>query len=271
MPTRLSANLSLLFPDLPFRERFAAAAAAGFDAVECQFPYELPAAELARLLRVYGLTLELINLPAGDWAAGERGIAMLPQRRDEFRAGVERALEYAQALGVPRINCLAGIVPEGLPMSQATVVLVDNLRHAAARLAPQGRTLLLEPINTFDMPGFGVSRLEQALEVLDMVGAENVRVQYDLYHATRMGDDVPAMLRRHLPRIGHIQIADVPGRHEPGSGAMAYRELFALLETLGYASCVGCEYLPLRPEAGGTQAGLAWIAGHGLGLPRRQS
>lgn len=264
----LCANLSLLFPDLPFADRFAAAAAAGFDAVECQFPYVLPVDALARTLRAQALTLQLINLPAGDWAAGERGIAVLPARTDEFRAGVEQALDYALALGVPRINCLAGIVPQGLSAPDATATLVHNLRDAAARLAVHGIELLVEPINTFDIPGFGVSCLLQALHLLDEVGAANLRVQYDLYHATRMGDDVPAMLRRHLPRIGHIQIADVPGRHEPGSGTMDYRGLFALLDTLGYAGYVSCEYVPRDPGPGGTQAGLQWIGAHGVRLPR---
>lgn len=264
---RLCANLSLLFPDLPFVERFAAAAAAGFDAVECQFPYAVPSGELAGILREQALSLQLINLPAGDWEAGERGIACLPDRVAEFREGVQRALAYAQALRVPRINCLAGIVPAGLDGEAAMVTLVDNLRHAAACLAPHGITLLLEPINTLDVPGFGVSRLEQALALLGRVPAGDVRVQYDLYHATRMGEDVPAMLHAHLPRIGHIQIADVPGRHEPGTGSMPCRALLALLDTLGYAGYVGCEYLPLQNGPGGTQAGLQWVAGHGLVLP----
>lgn len=263
---RLCANLSLLFADLPFVDRFAAAAYAGFRAVECQFPYAVPAMELAQVLRTQDLRLELINLPAGNWEGGERGIAVLPDRVEEFRAGVGQALDYALALGVPRINCLAGIVPATLPAQEVTDTLVGNLRHAASRLAQHGLELLVEPINSFDIPGFGVSRLEQALELLGQVGADNVRVQYDLYHATRMGDDVPAMLRQHLSRIGHIQIADVPGRHEPGTGSMAYRELFALLDALGYSGQVGCEYLPLSAEAAGTQAGLAWIAAHGLSL-----
>lgn len=263
---RFCANLSLLFADLPFVDRFAAAAYAGFRAVECQFPYAVPAMELAQVLRTQDLRLELINLPAGNWEGGERGIAVLPDRVEEFRAGVGQALDYALALGVPRINCLAGIVPATLPAQEVTDTLAGNLRHAASRLAQHGLELLVEPINTFDIPGFGLSRLEQALELLGQVGADNVRVQYDLYHATRMGDDVPAMLRQHLSRIGHIQIADVPGRHEPGTGNMAYRELFALLDALGYSGQVGCEYLPLSAEAGGTQAGLAWIAAHGLSL-----
>lgn len=268
---RLSANLSLLFPDLPFAERFAAAAQAGFDAVECQFPYAVAVDELDRLLRAHALTLELINLPAGDWESGERGIAMLPDREAEFRAGVERALAFALGLRVPRINCLAGVVPASVSPAEAMATMARNLRHAADRFAPHGLTLLVEPINAFDIPGFGLARLEQVLDLLEMVGRNNVQVQYDLYHATRMGDDIPSMLRRHLGRIGHIQIADVPGRHEPGTGSMDYRSLFALLDALGYAGWVGCDYVPQDSACGGTQAGLQWIAAHGVRLPRAQS
>lgn len=263
---RLSANLSLLFADLPFLQRFEAAAHAGFAAVECQFPYSEPVAAIRRQLAVNGLQLVLHNLPAGDWGAGERGLACHPQRRADFRAGVEQALEYAVALGVPRLNCLAGLLPPGCEPAQARATLVTNLRHAARRLARHGLTLLLEPINTGDMPSFFVPTVAQAVSILREVGAHNLRLQYDLYHATRMGDDMAATLRQHLHRIGHVQIADVPGRHEPGSGQIAYRSLLPLLDVLGYRGHVGCEYLPRDTRPGGTQRGLCWVAAHGLRL-----
>lgn len=263
---RFAANLSLLYPDLPLPERFGAAARAGFRAVELQFPYAWPAATLAAELARQQLTLVLHNLPAGDWAAGDRGIATDPARIDEFHAGVERAIEYALALGRPRLNCLAGIPPAGVSTEQAGATLLDNLRHAAGRLAAHDLTLLIEPINTFDIPGFFVSRSAQALALIERVGAPNLALQYDIYHAQRMEGELGNTLRACLDRIGHIQIADNPGRHEPGSGEINYRYLFDRLDALGYGGYVGCEYLPADVAAGGTDAGLAWLADHGQSL-----
>ena len=251
---RFAANLSMLFCERPFAERFAAAARAGFAAVEVQFPYELPATQIADLLREHQLQLVLHNLPAGDWAGGERGIACHPDRVEEFRTGVAKAIDYATVLGCQQLNCLAGIAPAGVPEAEVRATLVANLRYAAAELKRAGLKLLVEPINTFDIPGFYVSRTTQALALLDEVGADNVFLQYDVYHAQRMEGDLGNTLSRHLTRIGHIQIADNPGRHEPGTGEINYPWLFRHLDALGYNGWVGCEY---KPEAA-TEAGLGW-------------
>lgn len=251
---RFAANLSMLFCERPFAERFAAAARAGFAAVEVQFPYELPATQIADLLREHQLQLVLHNLPAGDWAGGERGIACHPDRVDEFRTGVAKAIDYATVLGCQQLNCLAGIAPAGVPEAEVRATLIANLRYAAAELKRAGLKLLVEPINTFDIPGFYVSRTTQALALLDEVGADNVFLQYDVYHAQRMEGDLGNTLSRHLTRIGHIQIADNPGRHEPGTGEINYPWLFHHLDALGYSGWVGCEY---KPEAA-TEAGLGW-------------
>ena len=252
---RFAANLSLLFCEHPLADRFAAAAQAGFKAVEIQFPYELPAAQIAGLLRENALQLVLHNLPAGDWAGGERGIACHPDRVDEFRAGVAQAVAYATALGCPQLNCLAGIAPAAVPEAAVHATLVANLRHAAAELKRAGLKLLIEPINTFDIPGFCVSRTAQALALLDEVGADNAFLQYDVYHAQRMEGELGNTLARHLPRIAHVQIADNPGRHEPGSGEIHYPWLFRHLDAIGYAGWVGCEYKPATT----TRAGLGWL------------
>ena len=251
---RFAANLSMLFTELPFLDRFAAAAKNGFEAVEFLFPYEYPAAEIKARLEAHGLALVLHNLPAGDWEAGERGIACHPERVAEFRAGVARAIEYATALGVPQLNCLAGKAQAHLDPALLRRTFVDNLRYAAAELARAGLRLLIEPINTYDIPGFYLNRTRQALEILDAVGADNAFVQYDIYHAQRMEGELAATLERCLPRIGHVQIADNPGRHEPGSGEINYPFLFAHLDRIGYRGWIGCEYKP----AAGTEAGLAW-------------
>jgi len=263
---KLAANLSMLFTELPFLDRFAAAARAGFRAVEFLFPYDHEAAEVAARLRDNGLQLVLHNLPAGDWAAGERGIACHPGRVEEFQAGVRRALDYARVLRTPRINCLAGIVPAGVSADQARATLVANLRHAAQALKAEGIPLLLEPINSFDIPGFLVNRTAQALSILDEVGSDNLFLQYDIYHAQRMEGELGQTLRTQFARIGHVQLADNPGRNEPGTGEINYRYLFGLLDELGYQGHVGCEYKPRQAGPGGTEAGLGWVAAHGLAL-----
>jgi hydroxypyruvate isomerase len=250
-----AANLTLLFTERPFLDRFEAAARAGFRAVEFLFPYAWEAHELRRRLDDNGLQLVLHNLPPGDWDAGERGIACHPDRVDEFRAGVERGIEYARVLGVQQLNCLAGLAPAGLPDALLRRTLVENLRHAAARLRDAGLKLLVEPINRFDMPGFYLNYTRQAIEILDEVGADNAFLQYDIYHAQRMEGELAATLQRYLPRIAHLQLADNPGRHEPGTGEIHYPFLFDHLDRIGYAGWIGCEYRPLTT----TEAGLGWI------------
>jgi len=251
---KFAANLTMLFTEVPFLDRFARARQAGFDAVEFLFPYAFEAAEIRRRLDDNGLQLVLHNLPAGDWDAGERGIACLPGRSDEFRAGVARAITYAQTLGVGQLNCLAGKRPAGVTEADARRTLVDNLRFAASELKTAGLCLLIEPINSFDIPGFYLNRTAQALAILDEVGADNAFVQYDIYHAQRMEGELAATLQQHLTRIGHVQLADNPGRNEPGTGEINYAFLFAHLDRIGYAGWVGCEYKPATT----TEAGLGW-------------
>jgi len=246
---RFSANLSFLFGEHPFLDRFAAAAGAGFDAVEYMFPYEHPAAAIRERLDDAGVRQVLFNLPAGDWGAGDRGIAADPARVDEFRAGLGQALEYAAVLDVERMNCLAGTSGE-----RAT--LVDNLRHAAQRLAADGRTLLVEPVNTTDIPGFLVATAADAERLLDQVGADNVALQLDLYRAHMECErDLQGLIERVAPRTGHVQIADSPGRHQPGTGEIDFDAALGRLDTVGYAGHVGLEYVP-EPD---TRASLAWL------------
>jgi hydroxypyruvate isomerase len=251
---RFAANLSMLFTEVAFLERFERAAKAGFKAVEFLFPYDHSPAEIEARLQANDLHLVLHNLPAGDWNAGERGIACLPDRVPEFRSGVARAIDYATALGVPQLNCLAGKVPESVDEETIRRTLVENLRFAAAELKKASIKLLIEPINVFDIPGFYLHHTDQAIALLDEVAADNAFVQYDIYHAQRMEGELAATLARCLPRIGHVQLADNPGRHEPGSGEINYEFLFAHLDRIGYGGWIGCEYKP----ATSTEAGLAW-------------
>jgi len=251
---RFAANLTMLFNEVPFLDRFERAAKAGFKAVEFLFPYAFAAEEIRQRLDANGLQLVLHNLPAGDWEGGERGIACHPDRMREFRRGVAEAIRYATVLGVPQLNCLVGKAMPGVDDATLRKALVENLRHAAAELKRAGLKLLLEPINTFDIPGFYVNRTAQALEILDEVGTDNAFVQYDIYHAQRMEGELAATIEKHLARIGHIQLADNPGRHEPGSGEINYAYLLEQIDRLGYAGWIGCEYKP----AAGTEAGLGW-------------
>lgn len=251
---RFAANLTMLFNEVPFLERFERAARAGFDAVEFLFPYAFDPAEIKSRLDAHGLKLVLHNLSAGDWDAGERGIACHPDRVDEFRAGVARTVEYATALGAPQLNCLAGKAPAGVDDAVLRATFVDNLRFAAAELGRAELKLLIEPINTYDIPGFWLNRTAQALAVLDDVGADNAFVQYDIYHAQRTEGEIAATIEKHLARIAHIQLADNPGRHEPGTGELNWAFLFAHLDRIGYRGHVGCEYKPATT----TEAGLGW-------------
>jgi hydroxypyruvate isomerase len=252
---RFAANLSLLFANLPFPERFSAARAAGFEAVECQFPYAWEAEAIAAQLQQHHLQMVLHNLPGGDTAAGERGIACIPGREAEFRASVAQGIYYAQTLGCPQLNCLAGILPHGVPAADARACLIENLRHAAAETAGAGLRLLTEPINHHDVPGFFLNTMMQGADLLDAVGSPNLYLQYDLYHAQRMTGELAATAQRHLARIAHIQIADNPGRHEPGTGEIHHDFLFRHLDAIGYTGWIGCEYLPL----GDTLQGLGWM------------
>jgi len=251
---RFAANLTMLFTEVPFIDRFERAAKAGFEAVEFLFPYAYSADEIRQRLDAHGLKLVLHNLPAGDWDSGERGIACHPNRVDEFHAGVAKGIAYAKALGVPRLNCLAGKALAGVSDDLLRQTFIENLRYAAGELKKAGLNLLIEPINTFDIPGFYLNRTAQALSVLDEVGADNAFVQYDIYHAQRMEGELAATLQKYLPRIGHIQVADNPGRNEPGSGEINYPFLFVHLERVGYKGWIGCEYKPATT----TDAGLGW-------------
>ncbi len=250
---QFAANLTMLYNEVPFLDRFAAAAKDGFDAVEFMFPYDYEPAQIADLLAANGQKLVLHNLPAGNWGGGDRGIACQPGRVEEFRAGVEKAVTYAKALNCPKLNCLAGI-PTG-DAAEARQVLVENLRFAGKKLADAGLELLLEPVNTRDVPGFFVNKIDQALSILDDVGMSNVRLQFDIYHTQVMEGDIANKLAAHFDRIGHLQLADNPGRNEPGTGEINYPFLFRRIDELGYKGWIGCEY---RPKAA-TSAGMGWL------------
>jgi hydroxypyruvate isomerase len=253
---KLAANLTMLFGDVDFLDRFGAAAGAGFRGVEFLFPYAYEAPVLKGRLREHGLTQVLHNLPAGDWAAGERGIACLPDRVEEFEAGVGKAIAYATALECNRVNCLAGILPKTVDPDAARETFVRNLRYAAPRFEAADITLLIEPINTRDMPGFFLSSTRQALDVIDDVASKNLWVQYDIYHMQIMGEDVAATIEEHLSRIAHLQLADVPGRHEPGTGDIDFGAMLTHIDRIGYTGWIGCEYIPKTT----TVDGLGWAA-----------
>jgi hydroxypyruvate isomerase len=255
-----AANLSFLWTELPFLERFAAAHEAGFSRVEYMFPYEYPAREIRARLADAGLEQVLFNLPAGDWAAGDRGIASDPARVAEFRAGVERAVEYARELGVGQLNCLTGLRLDGVDPALQRATLIENVRHAARRLRDEGRRLLVEPVNTFDVPGYLAPTTDDVLGLLDEVGEPDALLQFDAYHVQRMEGDPAGRLAMLLDRVGHVQIADHPGRHQPGTGEIDFSALFALLDRAGYAGCVGLEYVPTTTTA----ASLDWLSELGL-------
>lgn len=251
-----AANLTMLFTELDFLDRFAAAARSGFRGVEYMFPYAYPKEQLSETLRKNGLTQVLHNLPAGDWERGDRGIACDPNRVGEFQDGVGRAIEYAEALSCRQLNCLVGIVPRGVAQAKAEETVTHNLKWAAPRLGARGIKLLVEPVNTYDIPGFCLSRSAQTIEVLRAAGEENLFLQYDAYHMQMMEGNLANTFAKHQARIAHVQVADVPGRHEPGTGEIHYPFLFRHLDKLGYAGWIGCEYKPVST----TEAGLAWIA-----------
>lgn len=252
---QFAANLTMLFNESPFMERFDKAAASGFKAVEFLFPYAFSAADIKRKLDENKLQLVLHNLPAGDWDAGERGIACLPDRVEEFRAGVAKAIEYAKELGVKQLNCLAGKIPEGVDAVLLKKTFVSNLHFAATELKKENIKLLIEPINTFDIPGFYLAKTQQALQMIEEVGSDNLFIQYDIYHAQRMEGELCKTIETYLPKIAHIQLADNPGRNEPGTGEINYKNLFRFIDHIGYKGWIGCEYKPATT----TEAGLGWI------------
>jgi hydroxypyruvate isomerase len=252
---RFSANLTMLFTEVDFMDRFALAAGSGFKAVEYLFPYPYRPEDLEERLRTHGLKQVLFNLPAGDWGRGERGIALLPDRKSEFADGVARAVEYAKVLDCPRINCLVGLVPEGVPPPEARATLVENLSFAADTLRKEGIQLLLEALNTYDTPHFYLSSTSGALSLMAEVAHPNLFIQYDVYHMQIMEGNLTETIRHNIERIGHIQIADNPGRHEPGTGEINYPNLFRFIDDTGYKGFIGCEYKP----SCSTVEGLGWL------------
>lgn len=252
---KFAANLTMLFNEVPFLERFTLAGEAGFEAVEYLFPYDYNADELKRELTENNLVQVLHNVPAGNWGAGERGIAVLPDRIDEFRRGVVMAIDYATTLGCKQVNCLAGIAPAGLSNDVLRSTFVHNLRLAAQELAKYDIRLLIEPINTYDIPGFYLNTVEQAASIIEEVGNDNLFIQYDLYHQQRTRGELVATYERHKELIAHVQLADNPGRNEPGTGEINYPFVFKALDQAGYDGWIGCEYKP-KTE---TQRGLAWL------------
>lgn len=245
---KLAANLTMLFTEYPFLQRFDRAAEAGFRSVEFMFPYDETASDVRQAIERNDLELVLFNLPAGDWAAGDRGTAAQPSRQDEFEAGVTTALEYAVALRPPMINCLAGKMGNE---PNSWDVLVANARYAADSLRATGTTLLFEPVNPHDVPGFALPTTQSALDLIAAVERENVGLQFDIYHAIRMGEDAIGFIRDHGKEISHIQIADVPGRHQPGTGEIDFGELFEVIDSSGYEGWVSLEYNPEGPTEDG--------------------
>jgi hydroxypyruvate isomerase len=255
---KFAANLTMMFNEVPFLQRFNAAAQAGFKAVEFLFPYEHTPEEVAAQLKANKLENVLFNMPPGDWAAGERGIASLPGREEEFRAGVAKAIIYAKALGTPRVHVMAGLLPEAADaavVARHRATYITNLKYASAETAKHGITLLIEPINSRDMPGYFLNTQADAHAIREEVGAPNLKVQMDFYHVQIMEGDIAMKVRKWLPHIGHIQIAGVPERHEPDTGEINYEYLYRLLDQLGYDGWLGCEYRPAK----GTVEGLGWM------------
>ena len=253
---KFSANITMMFNEVEFLDRFERAAKAGFKAVEYMFPYEWPKEQLAGALASHALEQVLFNLPAGDWAAGERGIACIPGRQGEFRDGVESAIDYAKALGCPTLNCLVGLTPEGIDSDKVRQTLVNNLRFAADALEEKGIRFVVEMLNHNAVPGFYLVRTQEALRLLGAINHSNLRLQYDIYHMQIMEGNLIDTLSANMARIGHIQLADNPGRHEPGTGEINFPNVFAAIDRAGYDGWIGCEYVP----TGTTEEGLGWMA-----------
>ena len=255
---KLAANLSMMFQELPFLERFAAAAQAGFSGIEYLFPYEWAQDDLKTALKDADLTQALFNTPPGDWDAGERGLASIPGRESQFRDGIDRALDYARALGCSRIHAMAGIPPDDTPKADWRRLMVDNIRHACDAAAPHGVSVLIEPINQRDMPGFAVSLQEDGADLIAEVGRPNAALQFDIYHCQIMQGDIIRRFERLRPVIGHVQIAGVPERHEPDQGEINPNGILQAMAAAGYEGWVGCEYRP----AGVTRDGLGWASAY---------
>jgi hydroxypyruvate isomerase len=252
---KFCANLTMLFNEVDFLDRFEKAAKAGFKGVEYLFPYAWKKEQLVEKLGAFGLSQALHNLPAGDWNKGERGIACLPGRETEFQEGVGKAIEYAKALKCPQVNCLVGLTPVGVPADKVRKTLVANLGFAASALEKEGIRLLVEALNDKDVPGFYLVRTADALALIKEVGHSNVYFQYDVYHMQIMEGNLTKTIQANLDKIAHIQIADNPGRNEPGTGEINYPNLFKAIDAAGYKGWIGCEYKP----AGKTEDGLGWI------------
>lgn len=252
---KFAANLTMLYNEMDFVDRFEAAAKAGFKGVEYLFPYPFDKSELADRLLQFELTQVLHNLPAGDWDAGERGIACLPDRVGEFQEGVGQAIDYAKTLGCKQVNCLVGLTPEGVDTGVVRETVLSNLKFAADKLAAEGIRLLIEPINTRDIPGFYLTGTDQALELIEQTGSSNIALQYDIYHMQIMEGDLALSIKNNLARIEHLQLADNPGRNEPGTGEINYPFLFDFIDKLGYQGWIGCEYKPATT----TDEGLGWV------------
>ncbi len=250
---RFAANLSMMFTEVDFLDRFGAAAAAGFEAVEFLFPYDYPAEEIKARLDAHGLQVALFNMYPGDWAAGEKGLASLPGREEEFRASVDQALEYARALGCPKLHLMAGLADPGSADHRARYV--EHVRYAADRAAAEGRLIVLEPLNPYNVPGYFLPSVAHVTDLLAEIDRPNVKLQFDLYHAQLTGGDITHQIERLAALTGHVQIASVPERHEPDRGELYYPYVLAVLDRVGYDGWVGCEYVP----AAGTQAGLGWL------------
>lgn len=257
---RFAASLMMLFAEAPLPERFALARRAGFRGVECQLPYSLAALEIGRLLSDAGLEMVLLNAPAGDWEKGERGLAALPGREAAFGESLDRGLAYARAARCSRLHVLAGVVPEDTNPAEAEKTYVANLRRAAEQAAAAGVRVLIEPLNAHDAPGYFLNRMDQAAAILDAVGHPNLYLQYDVYHAHMTGEPLAETFLAHRGRIAHVQIAGVPGRHEPIPSDISYADLFQMMDESGYDGWIGCEY---RPRSG-TVAGLAWLVPFGV-------
>ena len=255
---KFAANLTMLFNEVDFLDRFEAAASAGFKGVEYLFPYDYDPDALVERLQKHSLAQVLHNLPAGDWNAGERGIACHPDRVSEFRDGVGTAIEYATALGCKQVNCLAGIVPRSVSAGRAHETFVENLRFAAPALEESGIRLVIEPINTIDIPGFFLNRTHQGRSIISEVASPNLFLQHDIYHMQIMEGDLARTIEQNLDVIAHMQLADNPGRHEPGTGEINYPYLFGLIDSSGYQGWIGCEYVPSTT----TEEGLDWISAH---------
>jgi len=251
-----AANISMLFAEVDFRYRFAEASKAGFRAVELQFPYQHSVSMLAEQLRRHQLSQVLLNLPAGDWSTGDRGIACLPDRVGEFQDGVGRAIEYATTLECPRVNCLAGVARAGADRLKLHDTFVDNLQFAARELKQRGIALMIEPLNSRDTPGFFLRTSRHAVEIIEETGSDNLHLQFDVYHSHIIDDDVVSALQRNIRHIGHVQIADDPGRHEPGTGTVDFKAVFQALERANYSGWIGCEYVPATT----TLEGLSWLS-----------